>query len=85
MSRSNRITSRQVTAALELLGMTQAELASAAKISVVTMTNFVQGHHKTRETTVEAIRFALEQRGIEFTNGGEPGVKLRPSKAVVQP
>lgn len=71
-------------AALELLGMSQTDLALAAKISVVTVTNFVQGHHKTRQTTVEAIRFTLEQRGIEFTNGGEPGVKLRPSKAVVQ-
>ena len=24
-----------------------------------------------------AIRTALEQAGVEFTNGGEPGVKLR--------
>lgn len=85
MSSTNRITSRQVTAALELLGMTQAELASAANISVETITNFVQGHHKTRQTTIEMIRLTLEQRGIEFTNGGEPGVKYRPSKAVVQP
>ena len=85
MSSANRITSRQVKAALELLGMTQADLASAANVSVETVTNFVQGHHKTRQTTVEAIRFTLEQRGIEFTNGGEPGVKFRPSKAVVQP
>lgn len=85
MSSANRITSRQVTAALELLGMTQAELASAANISVETITNFVQGHHKTRQTTIETIRLTLEQRGIEFTNGGEPGVKYRPSKAVVQP
>lgn len=85
MSSPNRITSRQVAAALGLLGMTQADLASAANLSVETITNFFQGHHKTRQTTVEAIRFTLEQRGIEFTNGGEPGVKYRPSKAVARP
>jgi len=85
MSSTNRITNRQVTAALELLGMTQAGLALAANVSVETITNFVQGHHRTRQTTVDAIRCALEQRGIEFTNGGEPGVKFRPSKAVVLP
>lgn len=79
----NRISSRQVTAALELLGMTQAELAAAANVSVTTVTDFVQGHHKTRQTTVEAIRFALEKRGIEFINGSTPGVKLDPSKATV--
>ena len=31
--------------------------------------------------TIEVIRAALEAAGVEFTNGGEPGVKLRRSDA----
>ncbi|RYF13204.1 MAG: transcriptional regulator, partial [Oxalobacteraceae bacterium] len=30
-----------------------------------------------RDSTIAAIRAALEAAGVEFTNGGEPGVKLR--------
>ena len=30
-----------------------------------------------RERTVDAIRSALEAAGVEFTNGGQPGVRLR--------
>ena len=36
-----------------------------------------------RRETVAKIQAALERRGIEFYNSGEPGVRLRPSKAVI--
>jgi hypothetical protein len=32
------------------------------------------------EAAVQAIQRALEAAGIEFTNGDEPGVKLRKAK-----
>jgi hypothetical protein len=32
------------------------------------------------EAAVQAIRTALEKDGVEFTNGDEPGVKLRKAK-----
>jgi len=30
-----------------------------------------------RERTVDAIRHALEAAGVEFTNGDQPGVRLK--------
>jgi hypothetical protein len=45
------------------------------------------GVHRTRflkyagsEEAVQAIQRALEAAGVEFTNGDEPGVKLRKAK-----
>jgi len=35
------------------------------------------GEGDPQRRTVEAIRAALEQAGVVFTNGDEPGVKLR--------
>ncbi len=34
------------------------------------------GHHTPRPTTREKIRDTFEQEGIEFANGGDPGVRL---------
>jgi len=36
-----------------------------------------------RESTLEEIRMALQRRGIEFFNGGSPGVRFHPEKAVI--
>jgi hypothetical protein len=30
-----------------------------------------------RERTIDAIRSSLESAGVEFTNGDQPGVRLR--------
>jgi hypothetical protein len=50
------------------------ELAEAAKVSTNTITRFEKGDDL-KERTVDAIRAALENAGIEFING--TGVKLR--------
>lgn len=71
-----RIVGEQVAAARKLLKMTQVELAAAAGLTQWTVINF-EGGKNVRPETVEAIREALTERGIVFTNGGEPGVKLR--------
>jgi transcriptional regulator with XRE-family HTH domain len=54
------------------------ELAERAKVATSTITRLEAGE-ELRERTVLAIRQALEAAGIEFTDGDEPGVKLRKS------
>jgi transcriptional regulator with XRE-family HTH domain len=52
------------------------ELAAKAKVSPATIVRF-EASEELRERTVDAIRAALEAAGVEFTNGGQPGVRLR--------
>ena len=52
------------------------ELAEAARVSPETIVRFEKGE-ALRPRTVDAIRAALEASGIEFTNGEQPGVRLR--------
>lgn len=72
----------QIRAARGLLGWSQAELAEAAKLSRPTIE---RAETKTvSETTIEAIRRALEKAGVIFveSNGDGPGVRLRkPTRA----
>lgn len=75
------ITGKHVAAARALLGITQAELAEWSSVAESTIMRFETGKHEPRGATVELLRRVLEDRGMEFVNGGEPGVRLRPSKA----
>jgi hypothetical protein len=52
------------------------ELAAKAKVSPATIVRF-EASEELRERTVDAIRTALEAAGVEFTNGEQPGVRLR--------
>jgi transcriptional regulator with XRE-family HTH domain len=52
------------------------ELAAKAKVSPATIVRF-EASGELRERTVDAIRAALEAAGVEFTNGDQPGVRLR--------
>jgi len=52
------------------------ELADLAKVSTNTITR-LEGGEQLKERTLDAIRAALESGGVEFTNGDQPGVKLR--------
>jgi transcriptional regulator with XRE-family HTH domain len=52
------------------------ELAVKAKVSPATIVRF-EASGELRERTVDAIRAALEGAGVEFTNGDQPGVRLR--------
>jgi transcriptional regulator with XRE-family HTH domain len=69
------IQSRMARAALSL-GVR--ELAAAAKVSTDTVARFERGE-ELKERTIDAIRRALEDAGVEFIdeNGGGPGVRLR--------
>ncbi len=59
--------------------MTQAELAALANLSVPTLKRMEgsDGPAAGLPNNVGAVVRALETAGIEFTNGGEPGVRLR--------
>jgi len=71
------ITGAQVKAARELLGWTRWHLAKQAGVSLTTVRDFELGLRTVGESLVAAMQRALEDAGIEFTNGGQPGVKLR--------
>ena len=75
------ITGRQIAAARALAGVSQADLAREANLSVPTIkrmegsSGIAPGLHN----NVEAIRRALEAAGVLFIaeNGEGPGVRLR--------
>jgi transcriptional regulator with XRE-family HTH domain len=61
------------------LAMRADQLADAAKVSRVTLSDFEAGKRTPHPRTLDAIRSALEAAGVEFIaeNGGGAGVRLR--------
>jgi transcriptional regulator with XRE-family HTH domain len=73
-------TGNQLKAARALIGMDQATLAKNAKLAVNTIRNMEAaggGPIAGRAANVHAVQAALEAAGVTFTNGTEPGVKVR--------
>jgi transcriptional regulator with XRE-family HTH domain len=70
---------RQIAAARALVGMTQAELAKLSVVSVPTLKRMEAsvGAAVGMPNNVSSVRRALEAAGVQFTNGDEPGVRLR--------
>jgi hypothetical protein len=81
VSENDQLTGRQIAAARTLLGLGQAELATAARISVPTLRRMESsdGEATGYANNVEAVRRALESAGVQFIpeNGGGLGVRLR--------
>jgi transcriptional regulator with XRE-family HTH domain len=79
MRKIEKISVKQVKAARMLLGWSQEDLGEAAGLGKVTVPRLeakdgdLGGLPETRAKIVAA----LERAGVEFTNGDEPGVKLR--------
>jgi transcriptional regulator with XRE-family HTH domain len=73
------ISSEQIRAARALLRWEQRDLAEASKVSLPSIKRLETspGPLAAQARTIEALRAALEAAGIEFTDGGQPGVKLR--------
>jgi DNA-binding XRE family transcriptional regulator len=78
------MTAEQLRAARAFLRWEQSMLAEKAGVSVETVKRLekMDGPLLTvRAATVVAIQAAFEREGMELTNGGEPGVRLRKSPA----
>jgi transcriptional regulator with XRE-family HTH domain len=74
------ITADQVKAARKLLGWSREDLAGHTGVKDTTIALFEGGEQKSPDWVVVLIRRALEAAGVEFTNGGQPGVRLRMAK-----
>jgi transcriptional regulator with XRE-family HTH domain len=67
------ITPEQVKNARKLLGWSERYLAVRAGVSRSAIRVFEAGDRDPSEWVSLAIRKACEARGVEFTNGGQPG------------
>jgi transcriptional regulator with XRE-family HTH domain len=66
-------------AARGLLNWNQDELATAARVSVVTLRNFENEKSTPQRATLDVIQRAIEAAGVDLIpeNGGGAGVRLR--------
>jgi transcriptional regulator with XRE-family HTH domain len=64
-------------AARGLLDWSQAELASRSNLSESTIRDFEKGRRVPSVNNLAAIQRALESAGVEFTNGDQPGVRMK--------
>jgi transcriptional regulator with XRE-family HTH domain len=71
------ISPEQSRAARALLGWPQTKLAARAHLSESTVRDFEKGRRTPTTNNLAAIRAALERAGVEFTNGDQPGVRLK--------
>ena len=73
-------TGNQLKAARALVGMTQVELAKASGVDAQTI-HRMESRRAEKLTsgldTILKITRALEKKGVEFTNHGKAGVRLR--------
>ena len=75
------LTSEHIRAARALLRWEQRHLADESSVSLPTIKRLEAkpGVLVAHNSTVLALRAAFEAAGIEFTNGDQPGVRLRKS------
>ena len=66
----------QLRMARAAVGWGVRELAKKASITANTVTRIENGADA-KQSTLDKLRRALEAAGIEFTNGDQPGVRLR--------
>ena len=74
------ITPVQCRMARAALGWGIRDLAARANISATTVTRFENGLSEPNKLTLLAMQRALEDGGVEFTNGDQPGVRLKGAK-----
>jgi transcriptional regulator with XRE-family HTH domain len=71
------MTPAQCRAARALLGITQSQLARAAKLGLSTVVDFEKERRLVSEEAVKAIETALQRAGIEFMDENGEGLLLR--------
>lgn len=76
-----KISGAQITAARNLLRITQAELAEASGVGEQTIKRFEADKTLPQRSSLDKILSELERRGIEFTNGTGIGIRLNFEKA----
>jgi transcriptional regulator with XRE-family HTH domain len=74
------MTPAQSRAARGLIGWSQSELAEHSNLSESTIRDFEKGRRLPTPNNVAGIQHAMERAGVEFTNGDQPGVRLRKSE-----
>jgi predicted transcriptional regulator len=67
----------QCRAGRAILSWSQAELATKSGVTSKAIAEFEVGKRTPIGSSQSAIQRAFEAAGLEFTNGGEPGVKRR--------
>ncbi len=80
------MTGAQVRQARELLGISQERLARLSGVPAHAIGVFERHEHMSPPSLdpgdrISALRAALEQGGVIFTTGEEPGVKLRKAES----
>jgi transcriptional regulator with XRE-family HTH domain len=74
------LTGNHLKAARAIVGLDQAALADLAGVSINTIRNMEAAGASLvggRASKRNQVQDALEKLGVEFANGGEPGVRLR--------
>ena len=79
------ITSSQIRAGRHLSNLSQPDIAKATGLSLPTIRR-AESERKVSVSAdaISAIRAALEAAGVEFTNGDQPGVRLRKADGVIR-
>lgn len=78
-----KISGRQVAAARSLLGWSLDQLSAASDVSKRAINRWEVGETVPHESTIKRIVDAIEDRGVEFTNGGAPGVRFKPKPGTI--
>jgi transcriptional regulator with XRE-family HTH domain len=78
------ISPAQSLAARGLLNLSLVRLARLANLSQSRVREFEKGRRKLAIDELEAIRRALRAKGVEFTNGDQPGVRLKKADGVIR-
>lgn len=74
------MTPAQCRAARALLKWSQDELAEVSQVAKSTIALFELEKRQPYDRTLDDLRDALEAAGVEFTNGDQPGVRMRKGK-----
>jgi hypothetical protein len=75
-----RLSPEQCRAARRLLNWFRVRLGCRSNVSEHSIHNFEENLRVLPADKLEAIRAALEAADVEFTNGDQPGVRLRTGK-----
>jgi transcriptional regulator with XRE-family HTH domain len=74
------ISPAQSRAARALLGWSQVKLAKRAGFGESMVRDFEKGRRVPAPVSLATIRVALEDAGVEFTNGDQPGVRMKAAR-----